>query len=245
MPLWSACRLVPISAAVCLLATGAAATAAGVSAPVPPPDGYYIHWPEAKAPPPEPCDEKQRDFTCSIERTAVGPEAARLLAIAEAVYPPRDLIAEIAARESYETGADTSGVPLWWVRGTGARRIPYAATRGALDYFLRLTQKYRDNDYRIPGAQPMFSSEVVYRATIDRRKTYTVGDTDFSDVYVAGIAMSWTFDDGTFIPMVTAHRTVVLSPRGDVLNIHGDGEGIEDVTFSTHRGMGRSTELRR
>jgi hypothetical protein len=227
---------------LCLLAIGSTAPPVAASAP---PDGYYIHWAEAKAPPPEPCDAKQPDFKCSIERTAANPEAARILSIAEAVYPPRDVIAEIAARESYETGADTAGVPLWWVRGTGARRVPYAATRGALDYYLRLTQKYRDNDYRIPGAQPMFSSEVVYRATIDRRKTYSTSDTDFSDVYVASIALSWTFDDGTFIPMVTAHRTVVLSPRGDVLNVHGDGEGVEDVTFSTHRGMGRSTELHR
>jgi hypothetical protein len=245
MPLQPAFRLVPFGAALCLFAMGAAGAAAGPSAPAPPPNGYYIHWPEAREAPPEPCDPKQRDFTCSIERTAAGPEAARLLAVAEALYPPRDVIAEIAERESYEIGADTVGVPLWWSRGTGPRRVPYAATRGALDYFLSLTRKYRDNDYRIPGAQPMFSSEVVYRASIERRKTYEVGDTDFSDVYVARIAMSWTFDDGTFIPLVTAHRTVVLSPRGDVLSVHGDGEGIEDVTFSTHRGMGRSTELRR
>jgi hypothetical protein len=244
MPLWPVSRFVPIAASICLFATWATGAAAASSAPAPP-NRYYIYWPEAKAAPPDPCDAKQRDFMCSVERTAVGPEAARLLAIAEALYPPRDVITEIAARESYETGADTVGVPLWWVRGTGPRRIPYAATRGALNYYLRLTQKYRDNDYRIPGAQPMFSSEVVYRATIDRRKTYSVDDADFSDVYVAGIAMSWTFDDGTFIPTVTAHRTVVLSPRGDVLHVHGDGEGIEDVTFSTHRGMGRSTELRR
>jgi len=219
--------------------------AAGPPAPAPVPHGYYIHWPGAKSAPPEPCDENQRDFTCTIERTAAGPEAARLLGIAEAVYPPRDLLAEIAARESYEIGSDTAGVPLWWVRGTGPRRVPYAATRGALDYYLKLTREYRDNNFRIPGAQPMFSSEVVYRAEISRRKSYEVGDKDFSDVYVASIAMSWTFDDGTFIPIVSAHRTVVLTPRGDVLDVEGDGRGSEDVTFSTHRGMGRSTELRR
>ncbi|HLQ67828.1 MAG TPA: hypothetical protein VK123_11420 [Candidatus Limnocylindrales bacterium] len=237
-------RLLPFALAV--LASLAPALAAGAPPPVPvTPPGYSIVWSEARSAPPGGCAGKQGDYACSIQRVAEGPEASRILGIAEAVYPPRDLIGDLATREGYEMGSDTAGVPLWWCRGMGARRIPYSATRGALDYYLKLTQKYRDHDYRVPGDEPMFSSELVYRATISRRKTYETGDKEFADVYVASIAMSWTYDDGTFIPEVTAHRTVVLTPHGDVLEVDGDGQGGEDVTFSTHRGMGRSTELRR
>ena len=167
-----------------------------------------------------------------------------LLPVAEAVYPPRNLLSSIAEREGHEMGSDTAGVALWWCQGSGARRIPYAVTRGALDYYLKLTRKYRDHDYHEPGAQTMFSSDLVYTATIARRVEFAIGDKAFADVYVASIGLSWSYDDGTFVPTVSARRTVVLSPRGDLLAVDGDGLAVEDVTFSDHRGMGRSSELR-
>jgi len=208
------------------------------------PAGYSIDGSQARFAPPPPCDDKSKDYVCRIERSASDSVGSLLLPVAEAVYPPRNLLSNIAAREGHDMGSDTVGVALWWCQGSGARRIPYAVTRGALDYYLKLTRKYRDHDYHEPGAQTMFSSDLVYSASIARRVEFAIGDKAFADVYVASIALNWSYDDGTFVPTVSARRTVVLSPRGDLLAVDGDGLAVEDVTFSDHRGMGRSSELR-
>ena len=209
-----------------------------------PPAGYSVEGSQARLAPPPPCDEKSRDYVCRIERSASDSVGNLLLPVAEAVYPPRRLLANIAEREGHDMGSDTVGVALWWCQGSGARRIPYAVTRGALDYYLKLTRKYRDHDYHEPGAETMFSSDLLYTATIARRAEFAIGDKSFTNVYVASIGLTWTYDDGTFVPTVSARRTVVLSPRGELLAVDGDGLAVEDVTFSDHRGMGRSSELR-
>jgi hypothetical protein len=234
-------RSLAIAAILVLGVARPSAAATGSS----PPAGYSVDRSQARFGAPPPCDEKSKEYVCRIERTASDSVGNLLLPIAEAVYPPRNLLANIAAREGYEMGDDTSGVAVWWCQGKGARRIPYAVTRGALDYYLKLTRKYRDHDYHEPGAQTMFSCDLYYRATIARRDEFAIGDKAFTDVYVASIALNWSYDDGTFVPMVSARRTVVLSPRGDLLAVDGDGLAVEDVTFSDHRGLGRSTELRR
>jgi hypothetical protein len=239
-----------VAAAAALAAASGAPAGSASSAPEAapaapaPPLGYFIEAVQARSATPPTCDERSKEYACVIERNAADSAGSRLLPIAEAVYPPRSLMADLAALEESEIGSDTAGVPLWWCRGTAARRIPYAVTRGALDHYLKLTNKYRDREYREPGAHRMFSSELVYRATIARRASFAIRDKDYADVYVASMAMSWTYDDGTFIPTVSARRTVVLSPRGDVLAVDGDGQAVENVTFSEHRGMGRQTELR-
>ena len=48
----------------------------------------------------------------------------------------------------------------------------------------------------------------------------------------------WGFDDGTFVPVSLAHRIVVLSPDGNVISVEGDGDTSEQVSFSSHRGIG-------
>lgn len=206
------------------------------------PQGYTVDWPAVRAEPPEPKDEGSRDYACIVRRTAPDPAASRLLAIAECAYPPRDLLAGLAAEQGYEIGSDTAHVPLWWCRGIHERRVPYAATRGAFEHYWKLTQKYRDREFREPGTQRIFTSELVYHATIARREEFAVGERSFRDVWVANIAISWTYDDGTFLPLVTARRTVVLSPAAAILAVDGDGQGIEDVAISANRGIGRQKQ---
>ena len=70
-----------------------------------------------------------------------------------------------------------------------------------------------------------------------------MGDRPFRDVWVASVALSWTYDDGTFLPLVTARRTVVLSSSGEILAVDGDGQGTEDVAISANRGIGRQKQL--
>jgi len=209
------------------------------------PQGYFVDWTATLAEPPMPREQTSSDYECIVRRTAPDSAASRLLSIAECAYPPRDLLAGFAVDKGYEIGSDTSGVPLWWCRGTNERRVPYAATRGALEHYLRLTEKYRDREYREPGARRIFTSELVYHATIARREEFAVGDRPFRDVWVASVALSWTYDDGTFMPLVTARRTVVLSSNGEILAVDGDGQGTEDVAISANRGIGRQKQLTR
>jgi len=214
------------------------------TSPAGPPPGYFVDWAAAASPIPRPPEGDAGDYTCILEREAPDSASSRLLAIAECVYPPRELLSDLAASRNWEIGSDTAKVPLWWARGTNERRIPYAATRGGLEHYLRLTQKYRDRDFMEPGAHRIFESELIYRASMARRVEFVLGMQSFKDVYVARIELSWSYDDGTFLPLVTAHRTVVLSPAGKILAVDGDGQGTEEVSISANRGVGRQRELR-
>lgn len=204
--------------------------------------GYVIDWPAVRAMPPVEREESG-DYTCSVTRTAADSLGSYLLGIAECSYPPTSLVAMHAASKGYEFGSDTAHAHVWWMRGQNERRIPYAATRGALEHFLKLTEKYREHDYAEPGAHTIFTSDLVYRATIRRRDDFALGAASFRNVYVASVALTWRYDDGTFLPTVSARRTVVLSPEGAILAIDGDGRATEDVLISANRAVGRERQL--
>jgi hypothetical protein len=207
------------------------------------PPGYFVDSLEAQTPRPTWADERDGEFTYTIRRGFPDSTAARLLGIAEAVYPPRDLLVRLAVEKGSEMGPDSAGVPLWWYSGVGARRIPYAVTAGALAHYLNLTQLYRARAFREAGTRPLFLSELLYRATIAERDSFTLRGVTYAGAYVASLTLDWTYDDGTFLPLTEAHRVVVLSPDGAVLAIEGDGTAEEKVTFSTHRGIGRQEQI--
>lgn len=206
--------------------------------------GYWVDSVQARSEPPAQRNENEGDYTVRVVRGAPDSTASYLLALAECAYPSRSLLVGLAAVRGYEMGSDTAKVPLWWCRGTRERRIPYAATRGALEHYLELTEKYREHDYHEPGLNRIFTSELVYEATIARRDDFAVGNRAFHDVYVANVALDWTYDDGTFLPHVAARRTVVLTPAGEIVAVDGDGQGTVDVAISANRGIGRQRQIR-
>lgn len=203
---------------------------------------YTIDWPAVRAAPPVNRNEGG-DYACSIDRKAPDALGSRLLGIAECAYPPTDVVATLAGTKGYEFGSDTTGALVWWERGKNERRIPYAATRAALEHYLKLTAKYRKRDYREPGARRMYTSNLVYLASIDKESEYELGDSSFTGVYVARVHLMWSYDDGTFLPTVTARRTVVLSPKGEILAVDGDGSAVEDVSFSANQAVGGEKQL--
>lgn len=253
--------LVPLARALALVLTAAATFAPGAPAaaaprkPPPPratlsgraaPPGYVIDSLDAVSARPVWREARDGSFTYSIRRVFSDSTQARLLGIAEAVYPPRDALVGIAAREYYELGSDTAGVPLWWCRGIGARRIPYAVTAGTMEHFLRLTERFRDHDFLETGmGGSLFWTDFIYHATIGIRDSFTLRDREFARVYVARLVFAWSYDDGTFVPVTETQRTVVLSERGDVLAVEGDGQADEKVGLSEHRGIGRSETIMR
>jgi hypothetical protein len=203
------------------------------------PTGYYVDSVEVRSEPPVVRHESGGEYNIIVARVAPDSIMSHLLAIAECAYPPRSLLAGLAATNGYEIGSDTAKVPLWWCNGIRERRIPWAATRGALEHYLALTQKYRDNDFHVPGVYPVFTSELTYRATIARRDAFALGNRSFYDIYVADVELSWMYDDGTVWPRFTASRRVILTPEGEILVVDGDGQGTEAVSLSPNRRFGR------
>jgi hypothetical protein len=102
--------------------------------------------------------------------------------------------------------------------------LPTRSRRRALEFYLALSQNFRVGDYHEPGVFPIFTSDLIYTATIARWDEFELGDLTFHDVYVPDVELSWMYDDGTFWPYVAASRTVILSPLGDLLAIDGDGK---------------------
>ncbi|HEX7078871.1 MAG TPA: hypothetical protein VF363_10635 [Candidatus Eisenbacteria bacterium] len=210
------------------------------------PPGYTIDSLDAVASRPTWREAKDGSFTYSIRREFSDSTEARMLGIAEAVYPPRDALVGIAARRYYEMGSDTAGAPLWWCRGIGVRRIPYAVTAGAMEHFLGLTERFRDHLFWETGTGGgLFWTDFIYHATIAARDTFYYRSTLYARVYVAQLVFAWSYDDGTFVPVTETQRTVVLSERGDVLAIEGDGRADERVGMSDHRGPGRVDHIMR
>ena len=209
------------------------------------PPGYFVDSTQADAERPIDRVEADGDFTLSIHRRYEDPLGARLLGIAEATYPPRDRLVGIAIERGFEVGSDSSRTPLWWCDGLGVTRVPYAITAGALEHYIKLTERFRSHNFRGAWARNLFWTDLSYRASIAPRDEYYFEGGSAANVYVAEMNLSWGYDDGTFVPVSVAHRIVVLARDGTVLDVEGDGETNEQVTFSSHRGVWRVERVMR
>ncbi len=220
-----------------------AASPGGLAAASPP--GYFVDSTQAVADRPSDWVEADGDFTVSVHRRSDDALGARLLGIAEATYPPRATLIDIAIRRGFEVGSDSSRVPLWWCDGLGVARVPYAITAGALEHYARLTKRFRAHNFREAWDHNLFWSDLNYRATIAPREEYFWEGGAAKDVYVAEMNLEWSYDDGVFVPVSVAHRVVVLARDGTVLVVEGDGETHEQVFFSSHRAIGRVDRVMR
>lgn len=233
-------RRFSLSAAVVLLSLLGAPQAAADAPP-----GYFVDSTQAVADRPLDRVEADGDFTMTIHRRYEGPFELRLLGIAEATYPPRDALIDRAIEKGFEMGPDSARTPLWWCDGPGATRVPYAITAGALEHYTRLTDRFRRHNFREASAHGLFWSDLVYKASIEPQGEYTVGDSVVTNVYVVEMNLTWSYDDGAFVPVSVAHRVVVLARDGAVLTVQGDGETNEMVFISSHIGIGRYQRLMR
>ena len=226
----------PLLATLTALATFAVLAAARDPAA---PPGYFVDRAQLSGHRPDTLEALDGDFTYSVHRSWPDPAAERLLEVAEATYPPRTAIEMAALESGDEIGADSAGIALWWAKGVGPARVPYAITRGALDYYLDHSRRYRDQKFRGSRSRPVFESDFRYVGSIVHRAQHSLGDTLLRDVYVASMNLLWAYDDGTFDVVIRAYRTVVLTPEGGVRHVSGDGMADEVVSMSTHRGIGR------
>lgn len=202
------------------------------------PPGYFVDSTQANAE--RPADRVVDDgaFTLSIHRKYSNALEARLLDLAEATYPPRERLISVAIDRGFEMGGDSARASLWWCDGLGAARVPYCVTAGALAHYVRMTERFRAHNFWEAWAHNLFWTDLKYEAKIEHRDQYDFEEGTLTDVYVVQMTLAWGYDDGTFVPTCLAHRIVVLTPGGSVLGVAGDGQTIEKVMFSGHRGIG-------
>jgi hypothetical protein len=204
------------------------------------PPGYFIDGGQLSAPLPSMRDEAYGTFTLSIRRDYSDSLTARLLRVAESLYPPRDSLVSLALAHGYEMGADSADVPLWWCDGVTIDRVPFAVTARAVAHYIRLTELFGEGHFRDAGVRPLFSSKLTYRATIAPPGSFHAsGDHTYRNAYVARLHLTWTYDDGTFVPVIDAYRTVALDSTGNVLAVSADGAAREKASMSSRRGIGR------
>ena len=215
---------------LCVLSTPPALSA--------PPPGYFIDREQVQALRHDRWESTEwelGDHTVSIHRVAPDLHQAGLLAIAEATYPPRDLMVALADLGGYELGSDSERGNLWWYQGVGLNRLPYAVTLATIDYYAGLTERFRSHRSVGTVARLPHSSRLVYEGSIAHRERFTVADEDYHDVYVARLHLVWAWDDGFFDSWTEATRTVVLDRAGGVLAVSGDRAFEEDVVISGWR----------
>ncbi len=181
----------------------------------------------------------------SIRREWKNDTGERLLGIAEATYPPREALVDLALQNATEMGADSAGALLWWCDGVGIARIPYAITSGAVDHYSRMTDAFRRHSFWAAGGNVPLWTDLRYKATVTHKTDVTLGGASYPSVYVAEMWLDWSYDDGVFRPVTKAHRIVVMTPDGKVLRVEGDGGADEDVSMSKRRGIGKETRRNR
>lgn len=209
------------------------------------PAGYFVDSSSIKTVLPIDRVEADGDFTLAIHRKYDDALGSRLLDVAESLYPPRDAIVQRAIERSNEMGGDSANVPLWWQDGVGVSRVPYAITAAAVAHYMGLTERFRAHNFRGVWDHNLFWTDFKYDATIQFHDHYYLEDTTLTNVYVAEMALSWSFDDGTFVPSYHTHRVVIMGRDGSVLHVQGDGYTEEEVFMSSHRGIGRVQTLSR
>ena len=74
------------------------------------PSGYFIDPKQAVADRPMDRVEDEGDFTLAIHRRYEGPTELKLLSIAEAIYPPREILIARAIERNQEMGSDSARV---------------------------------------------------------------------------------------------------------------------------------------
>jgi len=226
------------------LRSGVLVVALGACAPVvAAPPGYFVDSTQAAADRPRHQVASDGDFTLSILRSYDSPLTKRLLGIAEATYPPREVLIDRAITRGTEIGSDSARTSLWWCEGLGVSRVPYAVTAGALDFYTKLTEQFRRHNFWGAWDHNLFWTQLVYEATIAPRAEYYAQGKMFPGVFVVEMKLAWGFDDGTFVPESFAHRIVILAPDGTVLEVQGDGETVEKAYLSVHRGIGYVSRL--
>jgi hypothetical protein len=165
-------------------------------------------------------NDESGKFTVHVSRRFADAKEEEMLRIAEAAYPnAREL------QRNVKSGI-TAVIPLgrqWWCWSFDGVLVPYAITKGAVSYYLKVTEELKQPKNRDPLYPKMMSSQFGYKARVSRQENYSRGESVFKNVYIVKMNMMWQQHCGPLCAMTFgASRTVVLSEAGRVLAIEED-----------------------
>ena len=158
-------------------------------------------------------------FTVEVSRRFADAKEEEMLRIAEAAYPlPREL-------QWSTKGTPGAYIPpsrQWYCSWSDRVLIPYAITKSAVDYYLKVTEELKQGSGD-PLRPKMLSSQFVYSASVSRQENYSLGKSVLQNVYVVKLDLYWSQYCNALCGMrFGASRTVVLNEEGKVLAILGD-----------------------
>ena len=170
--------------------------------------------------------EESGRFTVQASRRFANAKEEEMLRIAEAAYPmPREI-------QWNNRGTPGAYIPLsrqWWCSAFDRVMIPYSITRGAVSYYLKVTEEFRQPGSGDPTRPRMLSSQFAYTATVTPQETYSLDNSVLlstsvlKNVYVVKMVMAWQQYCGALCAMSFAKsRTVILSDDGRVVAILND-----------------------
>jgi len=158
----------------------------------------------------------------SIVRSFVNSKEERLLSIAEATYPPRAEVLRATRRKLELYARPLSDKNLWWCDAFDGVLIPYAITKGAINYYITVIEEFHKGDYSRTKGIKMFGT-LKYAGNIKHQDSYQVGKEEFKDVFVVSMQLAWRQYCGLTCSMnFDTDRIVVMDSKGNVLYVSGD-----------------------
>lgn len=163
------------------------------------------------------------DHKITIARQYESEEEARLIQMAESVYPNREDVLAVEGHFVKEKSIP-AGEELWWYDAFDGVRIPYAITGDAVCYYRDLTLAFRKGDFTGSNGIRMLKSELHYTAAVARHEHYESDGREFQGVSVVTMKLSWSQYCGNVCAMgFQKERVVVFDAAGKIIAVLLDG----------------------
>jgi len=170
-------------------------------------------------------------FSVRIARTTASPDEQRALEAAEAAYPSRDEVVAAISGGHFKLRAVPDDDRLWWSSEFDGVRIAYAITADAVQYYVNVSEAFREKRFEEVGPIPMLSSGLQYSASVSPAETISAAGQEFHDVFVVTMSLSWFDYCGDVCGMdFEKSRKVLVSRNGKVLFVSGDGNPNVEVS---------------
>jgi len=180
----------------------------------------FLTWkPEANQPMDQ-VSEQEGAFRAKVDRQYASEAENKLLTLVEATYPlyPHSIILPGLNRSAEEPG--------WWLSTAGGIRIPVMATRGSVEYLLKLVRAFRAGDFSEVGGVSQKEAVLVYSADIEPAESAledAKGIRRIKELYLVRLELEWTSDCGPRCGLhFTRARTAVIQRDGKILELLED-----------------------
>jgi hypothetical protein len=161
-------------------------------------------------------------FGYLIVRQANTVEEREVLRTAEAVYPEKRAVLDLAAE--YPRAPSFPEDELWWYTTFDDVRIPFAITAGAVEYYIRKMEELERLGLPPEPRNAAPHGDLVYGAQVERRSVHEVEGQRFENVWVVTMNLQLKLHFGSLAALdFFKERVVVLGHDRRVLAVLGDG----------------------